>query len=207
MLIFLTKIPENLALFRRAPIENRFALRGGGTRKNQCWGPCPKWGGVAKIDFYGGLTGGGKGYNKSNHTGGTMAKALTKYYIGDICWVISEGEYEEFVLPAIAEAWIGKGVLLRKKPDGFPEEIEFLTGDAMAAGWAQDSGVLCVLRFDDLEPEYQKRAEQLSEGGYTGFFESEAKTVGELSEEELKTEGFYEGEVTAEDLQEMHGNW
>jgi hypothetical protein len=122
-----------------------------------------------------------------------MAKALIKYYMGDICWVISEREYEEFVLPAIAKAFIGKGVLLRKKPDGFPEEIEFLTGDAGGAGWPQDSGVLGVLRFDDLEPEYQKRAERLAEGGYVAIFESEAGGVNELSEGELKTEGFYEG--------------
>jgi len=120
-----------------------------------------------------------------------MAKALTKYYIGDICWVISEGEYEEFVLPAIAEAWIGKGVLLRKKPDGFPEEIEFLTGDAGGAGWEQDSGVLGVLRFDDLEPEYQKRAETLAEGGYVEIFESEAESVFRLRYEDLKEQGFF----------------
>jgi len=125
---------------------------------------------------------------------------MTKFYIGDICWILSEGEYEEFVLPAIAEAWIGEGEITRGG-----KTVGFLTGDAMAAGWAQDSGVLGVLRFDDLEPEYQKESLRLSEGGYTGFFESEAKTVGELTEEELKTEGFYEGEVTAEDLQEMYG--
>jgi len=57
-LSFLTKIPEFLALFPRRPIDRRFALRGG-TRGNQCGGPYPKWGGVAKIDFYVGLTGGG----------------------------------------------------------------------------------------------------------------------------------------------------
>ena len=129
-----------------------------------------------------------------------MAKALTKFYIGDICWVISEEEYEQFVLPAIAEAFIGKGEITRGG-----KTVGFLTGDASAAGWAQDSGVLGVLRFDDLEPEYQERAEQLSEGGYTGFFESEAKTVGELSEEQLMDEKFYEQPVTAEDLQEMYG--
>jgi hypothetical protein len=131
-----------------------------------------------------------------------MAKALTRYYIGDICWVISEGEYEEFVLPAIAEAFIGKGEITRGG-----KTVGFLTGDAGGAGWPQDSGVLCVLRFDDLEPEYQKRAEQLSEGGYVVIFESEAKTVGFLSEGELKEQGFYEEEVTDEDREEMYGNW
>ena len=125
---------------------------------------------------------------------------MTKFYIGDICWILSEGEYEEFVLPAIAEAWIGEGEITRAG-----KTVGFLTGDAMAAGWAQDSGVLGVLRFDDLEPEYQKESLRLSEGGYVVIFESEAKTVGELTEEELKTESFYEGEVTAEDLQEMYG--
>ena len=128
-----------------------------------------------------------------------MAKALTKFYIGDICWAISEEEYEQFVLPAIAEAFIGKGEITRGE-----KTVGFLTGDASAAGFPQDSGVLGVLRFDDLEPEYQKRAEQLSEGGYVALFDSESKTVGELSEEELKTEGFYEGEVTEED-QEIYG--
>jgi hypothetical protein len=128
-----------------------------------------------------------------------MAKALTKFYIGDICWAISEEEYEQFVLPAIAEAFIGKGEITRGG-----ETVGFLTGDAGGAGWAQDSGVLGVLRFDDLEPEYQKRAEQLAEGGYVALFDSEAKTVGELSEEELKTEGFYEGGVTEEERVEMY---
>ena len=129
-----------------------------------------------------------------------MAKALTKFFIGDICWILSEEEYEQFVLPAIAEAFIGKGEITRGG-----ETVGFLTGDAGGAGWAQDSGVLGVLRFDDLEPEYQKRAERLAEGGYTGFFESEAKTVGELSEEQLMDEKFYEQPVTAEDLQETYG--
>ena len=120
-----------------------------------------------------------------------MAKAKTKYVIGDVCWLISEREYEEFVLPAIAKAFIGKGVLLRKKPDGFPEEIEFLTGDAGGAGWPQDSGVLGVLRFDDLEPEYQKRAEKLAEGGYVAIFESEIESVFRLRYEDLKAQGFF----------------
>ena len=125
---------------------------------------------------------------------------MTKFYIGDICWAISEGEYEEFVLPAIAEAFIGKGEITRGG-----KTVGFLTGDAGGAGWPQDSGVLGVLRFDDLEPEYQERAERLAEGGYVALFDSESKTVGELSEEELKTEGFYEGEVTEEERVEMYG--
>ena len=128
-----------------------------------------------------------------------MAKK-TKFVIGDICWLISEFEYQEFVLPAVAKAFIGKGVLLRKTSDGFSEKsIEFLTGDAGGAGWPQDSGVLGVLRFDDLEPEYQKRAERDVEGGYVVIFESEAGGVNELSEGELMAEGFYEGEGTDED--------
>ena len=128
-----------------------------------------------------------------------MAKALTKFFIGDICWILSEEEYEQFVLPAIAEAFIGKGEITRGG-----ETVGFLTGDAGGAGWAQDSGVLGVLRFDDLEPEYQKRAERLAEGGYVALFDSEAKTVGELSEGELREQGFYEGEVTEEEMVGMY---
>ena len=136
-----------------------------------------------------------------------MAKK-TKFVIGDICWLISEFEYQEFVLPAVAKAFIGKGVLLRKTSDGFSEKsIEFLTGDAGGAGWPQDSGVLGVLRFDDLEPEYQKRAERDVEGGYVVIFESEAGGVNELSEGELMAEGFYEGEGTDEDLEEKEKYW
>lgn len=130
----------------------------------------------------------------------TMAKTMTKYYIGDVCWVISQEEYEEFVLPAIAEAFIGEGELTRGG-----ETVGFLTGDASAAGWAQDSGVLGVLRFDDLEPGYQERAEELDKGGYTGFFESEAENVYELSVEQLMAEKFYEQPVTMKDLEEMYG--
>ena len=125
---------------------------------------------------------------------------MTKFYIGDICWAISEEEYEQFVLPAIAEAFIGKGEITRGG-----ETVGFLTGDAGGAGFPQDSGVLGVLRFDDLEPEYQKRAEQLAEGGYVALFDSEAGGVGELSEGELKEQGFYEGEVTEEERVEMYG--
>jgi hypothetical protein len=129
-----------------------------------------------------------------------MAKALTKFVVGDICWLISAEEYDEFVLPAVAKAFIGKGVLLRKTSDGFSEKsIEFLTGDASAAGWSQDSGILGVLRFDDLEPEYQTKSQGLFEGGYVAFFESEAGAVGELTEGELMAEGFYEREGTDED--------
>ena len=133
-----------------------------------------------------------------------MAKALTKFVIGDICWLINEFEYQEFVLPAVAKAFIGKGVLLRKTSDGFSEKsIEFLTGDAGGAGWPQDSGVLGVLRFDDLEPEYQTKSQGLFEGGYVVIFESEAGGVNELSEGELMAEGFYEGEGTDEDRGEL----
>ena len=56
LLRFSTNFPENLAFFQRRAIEDRQTTSGGGTRKNQCGGPCPKWGGVAKIDFQGGLT-------------------------------------------------------------------------------------------------------------------------------------------------------
>ena len=119
---------------------------------------------------------------------------MTKFFLGDICWAISHEEYEEFVLPAVAKAFIGKGVITR---GGAP--IEFLTGDASAAGWPQDSGVLGVLRFDDLEPQYQERAKRDVEGGYVVIFESEAGAVGELTEGELMAEGFYEGEGTDED--------
>ena len=125
---------------------------------------------------------------------------MTKFFIGDICWAISEEEYEQFVLPAIAEAFIGKGEITRGG-----KTVGFLTGDASAAGFPQDSGVLGVLRFDDLEPEYQKRAERLAEGGYVAIFESEAGGVGELTEGELKEQGFYEGEVTEEERVEIYG--
>ena len=131
-----------------------------------------------------------------------MAKALTKFVIGDICWFISAEEYQEFVLPAVAKAFIGKGVITR---GGKP--IEFLTGDASAAGWAQDSGVLGVLRFDDLEPQYQERAKRLEEGGYVAFFESEAESVFDLRHEELKEQEFFEPEITAEDLEEKDKYW
>ena len=129
-----------------------------------------------------------------------MAKEKTKYVIGDICWAISEEEYEQFVLPAIAEAFIGKGEITRGG-----KTVGFLTGDAGGAGWPQDSGVLGVLRFEDLEPEYQKENLRLSEGGYVVIFESDAGGVGELSEGELKEQGFYEGEVTEEERVEMYG--
>ena len=127
---------------------------------------------------------------------------MTRYYCGDICWAISAEEYEEFVLPAVAKAFIGKGVITR---GGAP--IEFLTGDAGGAGWPQDSGVLGVLRFDDLEPEYQKRAERDVEGGYVVIFESEAESVFDLRHEELKEQEFFEPEITAEDLEEKEKYW
>jgi hypothetical protein len=122
-----------------------------------------------------------------------MAKAKTKYVIGDVCWVISKDEYFEYALPIHEEN--GDGYIYRGKD----QEIELYTSDASAAGWPQDSGVLGVLRFDDLEPEYQKRAEQLAEGGYVAIFESEAESVFELRNEELKKQGFYEMEITDED--------
>ena len=59
--------------------------------------------------------------------------------------------------------------------------------------------MLGVLRFDDLEPEYQERAERLAEGGYVAIFESEAEGVLELSEEELHAAGYYEQEITDEE--------
>jgi hypothetical protein len=133
---------------------------------------------------------------------------MTKFFLGDICWAISEEEYAEFVLPAVAKAFIGKGVLLRKTSDGFSEKsIEFLTGDASAAGWPQDSGILGVLRFDDLEPEYQTKSQGLFEGGYVAFFESEAESVFELRHEELKEQEFFEPEITVEDLEEKEKYW
>ena len=87
------------------------------------------------------------------------------------------------------------------------QEIELYTGDASAAGWPQDSGVLGLLRFDDLEPQYQKRAERLEEGGYVAFFESEAESVFDLRYEELKEQEFFEPEITAEDLEEKAKYW
>ena len=131
-----------------------------------------------------------------------MAKALTKFYIGDICWAISEEEYEEFVLPAVAKAFIGEGEITRGG-----ETSEFLTGDASAAGWPQDSGILGVLRFDDLEPQYQAKSQRLFEGGYVAFFESKAESVFALRHEELKEQGLFEPEITAEDLEEKEKYW
>ena len=122
-----------------------------------------------------------------------MAKAKTKYVIGDVCWLISEEEYFEYALPIHREN--GDGYIYRGKD----QEIELYTGDASAAGWPQDSGVLGVLRFDDLEPEYQKRAERLAEGGYVEIFESETESVFGLRYEDLKAQGFFEEEITDED--------
>jgi len=121
-----------------------------------------------------------------------MAKTMTKYYIGDVCWVISDEEYFEYALPIHRKN--GDGYIYR----GEDQEIELYTGDASAAGWPQDSGVLGVLRFDDLEPEYQKRAEKLAEGGYVAIFESEAESVFALRYEDLKAQGFFEEEITDE---------
>ena len=79
---------------------------------------------------------------------------MNKFYIGDICWVISDDEYQYYVLPVCTQQFYNSGYLYSGD-----ERIDFLTGDASASGWPQDSGVLGVLRFDDLEPEYQERAE------------------------------------------------
>ena len=129
-----------------------------------------------------------------------MAKAKTKYVIGDVCWLISEDEYFTYALPIHREN--GDGYIYRGKD----QEIELYTGDASAAGWPQDSGVLGVLRFDDLEPEYQKRAERLAEGGYVAIFESEAESVCRLRYEDLKAQGLFEEEITDENREEMYGN-
>ena len=67
--------------------------------------------------------------------------------------------------------------------------------------------MLGVLRFDDLEPEYQTKSQRLFEGGYVVIFESEAGGVNELSEGELMAEGFYEGEGTEEELEEKEKYW
>lgn len=119
---------------------------------------------------------------------------MTKFYIGDICWVISDEEYQDYVWPVWSQQFYNSGYLYREK-----KRIDFLTGDASASGWPQDSGVLGVLRFDDLEPEYQERAERLAEGGYVAIFESEAEGVLELSEEELHAAGYYEQKITDEE--------
>ena len=119
---------------------------------------------------------------------------MTKFYIGDICWVISDDEYQDYVWPVWSQQFYNSGYLYREK-----KRIDFLTGDASASGWPQDSGVLGVLRFDDLEPEYQERAERLAEWGYVAIFESEAEGVLELSEEELHAAGYYEQEITDEE--------
>jgi len=130
----------------------------------------------------------------------TMAKK-TKFVIGDVCWLISHDEYFEYALPIAQEN--GDGYIYR----GGEQEIELYTGDASAAGWPQDSGILGVLRFDDLEPQYQERAKRLEEGGYVAFFESKAESVFDLRHEELKEQGFFEPEITAEDLEEKEKYW
>ena len=81
-------------------------------------------------------------------------RTMNRFYIGDICWVISDDEYQDYVLPVCTEQFYNSGYLYSGE-----KRIDFLTGDASASGWPQDSGVLGVLRFDDLEPEYQERAE------------------------------------------------
>ncbi len=134
---------------------------------------------------------------------------MNKFYIGDICWVINDEEYHEFALPAHtigSIAYYGSGFITRgvSKSDHW-ETIGFLTTDATVAGWAQDSGVLGVLRFEDLEPEYQKRAERLAEGGDVAIFESKARDVMELTVVELMAQGFYESPTTDEDAEEMYG--
>ncbi len=111
---------------------------------------------------------------------------MTKFYIGDICWVISHEEYMDFVIPIIERRRLNWGEITRGG-----ETVEFLSGDAFGAGWAQDSGVLGVMRFDDLEPEYQKRAERDVKGGYVVIFESKARGVEELTHMELMAKGFW----------------
>jgi len=129
-----------------------------------------------------------------------MAKK-TKFVIGDVCWLVSHEEYFAYVLPIAQEN--GDGYIYR----GGEQEIELYTGDASAAGWPQDSGVLGLLRFDDLEPEYQAKSQRLFEGGYVAFFESEAESVFDLRYEELKEQEFFEPEITAEDLEEKEKYW
>ena len=63
--------------------------------------------------------------------------------------------------------------------------------------------MLGVLRFDDLEPEYQKRAERIAEEGTVGFFESEATSVFGLRHKKSKAQRFLEMEITEEDVKEM----
>ena len=88
---------------------------------------------------------------------------MNKFYIGDICWVISDEEYHQFAYPANFQGSVyvfGSDCITRgDSKSGTWETIDFLTTMASPAGWPQDSGVLGVLRFDDLEPEYQERAE------------------------------------------------
>lgn len=145
----------------------------------------------------------GKGFWQKWHGLGELSEShitMNRFYIGDICWVISDDEYQDYVLPVCTEQFYNSGYLYRGE-----KRIDFLTGDASASGWPQDSGVLGVLRFDDLEPEYQERAERLAEGGYVAIFESEADGVLELSEEELHDAGYYEEEITDEERALIYG--
>ena len=59
-----------------------------------------------------------------------MTEALTKFVVGDVCWLISEEEYFEYALPIAQEN--GDGYIYR----GGEQEIELYTGDASAAGMA-----------------------------------------------------------------------
>ena len=145
----------------------------------------------------------GKGFWQKWHGLGELPEShitMNRFYIGDICWVIPDDEYQDYVLPVCTEQFYNSGYLYRGK-----KRIDFLTGDASASGWPQDSGVLGVLRFDDLEPEYQERAERLAEGGYVAIFESEADGVLELSEEELHDAGYYEEEIVDEERALIYG--
>ncbi len=145
----------------------------------------------------------GKGFWQKWHGLGELPEShitMNRFYIGDICWVISDDEYQDYVLPVCTEQLYNSGYLYSGE-----KRIDFLTGDASASGWPQDSGVLGVLRFDNLEPEYQERAERLAEEGYVAIFESEAEGVLELSEEELHAAGYYEEEITDEERALIYG--
>ena len=117
---------------------------------------------------------------------------MNKFYIGDIFRVISEEEVL-FVIP-FARRYIQRGEFTRGG-----EVVEFFTIDFDSSKWPQEVrklelygvGQLGLLRFDDLEPEYQKRAERDVKEGYAVIFWSKAKGVGELSHVELMAQGFW----------------
>lgn len=118
---------------------------------------------------------------------------MNKFYIGDIFRVISEEEVL-FVIPIIDSRYLQRGEFTRGG-----EAVKFFTINNDSSVWPREGGKLKLygggqlglMRFDDLEPEYQKRAERDVKEGYAVIFWSKAKGVKELSHVELMAQGFW----------------